>query len=608
MGRKLTYLVFVAVVLGACGASWGQKKANTPNPANGATDVLFGLFRWTPGSTALFHNLYLGTTPDLGPAQLVGPRLVMAMFYYAPGFTPGTTYYWRVDEIEKDGVTVITGDVWTFLAQPLTAFRPNPANGSNAGPMTPDLKWLAGQGALKHHVYFGDSRDAVAAGAADVDKGIVTEPNYAPGELQPATTYFWRVDEVVAGNKEVAGEVWSFTTVFPVDDFESYNDEDGKGTRIYETWIDGYSDASSGSTVGNLNPPFAEQTFVHGGKQSMPMDYNNVVSPFFSEAEREFSPAADWTANDVNTLVLYVHGRPIDFDIPFVSTPPVLDGKADDVWAQASVQYINTTINGTAPTGPTDTSGQFRVLYDTANLYVLVDVNDDTLVQDSDPATGWLDDRVEIFIDGDNSKNATQDGTNDYQYCFRWNHGVVETPVEWYRSPNSLTGVQYGTVTTGSSYVMEVKLPWSTMIGKPAPVGHLMGIDVVIDDDDDGGDTMDTQMAWHLPTGDPHRPVLWGTALLADPKAKAVDHVYVALQDSANHTGVVTHPDPALLKATQWVEWQIPLSDFADAGVNLAKVRWLYVGVGDRDNPAAGGAGKLFIDDIYLTKPAPAQE
>jgi hypothetical protein len=83
----------------------------------------------------------------------------------------------------------------------------------------------------------------------------------------------------------------------------------------------------------------------------------------------------------------------------------------------------------------------------------------------------------------------------------------VETPVEWYSSPRSLTGVQYGIVATAQSYLVEVKLPWSTLIGGPAKAGRLIGIDVVIDDDDDGGDTMDTQMAWHLPAGDPHRPI-----------------------------------------------------------------------------------------------------
>ena len=601
MGRKVAYLIFVAVVLGACGASWGQKKASSPNPANGATDVIAPLLRWTAGSTALFHNVYLGTTPDLGPAQLVGARQVPPMFYYAAGFQAGTTYYWRVDEIEKDGVTVIPGDVWTFLAQPLTAFWPDPADGSNAGPVAPDLKWLAGQGALKHHVYFGDSRAAVTAGAADVDKGVVNEPNYAPGELQPTTTYFWRVDEVGAGGKEVAGDVWSFTTVFPVDDFESYNDEDGKGTRIYETWIDGYSDASSGSTVGNLNPPFAEQTIVRSGKQSMPMDYNNVNAPFFSEAKREFAPAEDWTANDVNTLTLHVRGREVDFEILSVSKPPVIDGQVDDVWAQATVLPIKTKIDGADLTGPADASGQFRELYDATYLYVLVDINDEKLYNDSSSA--YLDDSVEVYVDGDNTKKGAGLDGNNRQYTFGW------TATDIQGTNTNITGVEFAQVNTPTGWRIEIKLPWQSLMGTGAPVGKLIGVDCFYNDDDDGGDTRESQIAWHSTVGgDWQTPSSWGTALVAKPATGGADLVYVALQDSANHTGVVSNPDPALVKAAQWVEWQIPLSDFANAGVNLAKVRWMYVGVGDRANPVAGGTGKLFIDDIYLTKPAPAQE
>ena len=600
MGRKVACLVFVALVLGVCGASWGQKKASSPTPANGATDVVAPLFRWTAGSTGVWHNLYLGTTRDLGPADLIGPRLAMTLFYYAPGLKQGTTYYWRVDEIEKDGVTIVTGDVWTFLAQPVTSFYPSPADGSVTAPLKPELTWGVGQGAAQHHVYFGTSQADVAAGTGGTDKGLVTEAVYVPGDLEVTTTYFWRVDEVGPAGVQ-AGSVWSFTTILPVDDFESYNDDQGKGTRIYETWIDGWTN-NNGSTVGYTEPPFAEQTIVHGGLQSMPFDYNNINAPFYSEAEREFAPVQDWTVGGVDKLTVCVRGQDLDFEIPRVSKPPVLDGKMEDAWLQASVQHVNTLINGAAVTGPADCSASFRVLYDLDNLYVLVDVNDATLVQDSDPAQGWLDDRVEVFIDGGNDKTATQDGTNDYQYCFRWNHGQVETPVEWYRSPGSLTGVQYGTVATATTYRMEIKLPWSTLISAQPKPGRKIGIDVVIDDDDDGGDTMDSQLAWHLPAGDPHRPVFWGTARLANPAVTPADRLYVVIQDSANHTATVANPDMAILKATQWVEWQIPLSDFA--GVNLAKVRWLAVGVGDPANPVAGDAGMLYIDDIFLSKPA----
>jgi hypothetical protein len=59
--------------------------------------------------------------------------------------------------------------------------------------------------------------------------------------------------------------------------------------------------------------------------------------------------------------------------------------------------------------------------------------------------------------------------------------------------------------------------------------------------------------------------------------------------------------DPALANTGAWTEWKIPLSSLT--GVNLARVKVLHVGVGDRKNPVADGAGRIYIDDIRLTKP-----
>jgi hypothetical protein len=73
------------------------------------------------------------------------------------------------------------------------------------------------------------------------------------------------------------GVVWSFTVpaYLIVDEFETYTDVDGE--RIYQTWIDGWTNGT-GSIVGNLAAPFAEQTIITG-RQSMPMDHNNIKSP-----------------------------------------------------------------------------------------------------------------------------------------------------------------------------------------------------------------------------------------------------------------------------------------------------------------------------------------
>ncbi len=216
-------------------------------------------------------------------------------------------------------------------------------------------------------------------------------------------------------------------------------------------------------------------------------------------------------------LSCYVSAADVDVKIPaLLSQKPILDGTMDDVWSLSTEQFINITLEGTAPASPADCSGSWWALWDSEYLYVLIDVNDDALVQDSDAGSGWDDDRVEVFIDGDNSKDSAADGKNDYQYCFRWNNGEVEIPVEWYfRSSgiDKLEGVEYAVATTDSGYIVEIALPWSTMIDEPPQEGQLIGIDVLIDDDDDGGGR-DTQVGWHTAISPPHDTSKWGTASL----------------------------------------------------------------------------------------------
>jgi hypothetical protein len=57
-----------------------------------------------------------------------------------------------------------------------------------------------------------------------------------------------------------------------------------------------------------------------------------------------------------------------------------------------------------------------------------------------------------------------------------------------------------------------------------------------------------------------------------------------------------------VVTTTDWQQWQIPLD--ALSGVNLASVTTMYIGIGDRDNPASGGTGIVYIDDIQLGRSA----
>jgi len=94
-----------------------------------------------------------------------------------------------------------------------------------------------------------------------------------------------------------------------VDDFEAYNDidpPDPVSNRIFDKWIDGFGTTTNGALVGNDLPPYAEQTTVHGGGQSMIYAYDNVGKT--SEATLTLVWPRDWTAEGVTKLSLWVRG------------------------------------------------------------------------------------------------------------------------------------------------------------------------------------------------------------------------------------------------------------------------------------------------------------
>jgi hypothetical protein len=102
-----------------------------------------------------------------------------------------------------------------------------------------------------------------------------------------------------------------------VDDFESYTNNDTDGEAIWQHWIDGYGTTDNGSQVGYLLPPYAEQTIVHGGSQSMPLLYANEGVISNSEATLTLTAMRDWTVADVDQLSLWFQGNSDNAPEPF---------------------------------------------------------------------------------------------------------------------------------------------------------------------------------------------------------------------------------------------------------------------------------------------------
>ncbi len=86
--------------------------------------------------------------------------------------------------------------------------------------------------------------------------------------------------------------------------------------------------------------------------------------------------------------------------------------------------------------------------------------------------------------------------------------------------------------------------------------------------------------------------------------ANAAETLYVALNGSA----VVNHDNPDAAKITTWTQWNIDLQAFANQGVNLTNVNSISLGLGNKNNPLAGGSGTMYFDDIRLYQPATEPE
>ena len=84
-------------------------------------------------------------------------------------------------------------------------------------------------------------------------------------------------------------------------------------------------------------------------------------------------------------------------------------------------------------------------------------------------------------------------------------------------------------------------------------------------------------------------------------RSNGVAPLYLTVEDKAGKKKTVVNPDPAAVNKGSWTQWQIALSDLT--GVNLAAVKKLTIGVGDKASPKAGAAGMLYFDDILFGKP-----
>jgi regulation of enolase protein 1 (concanavalin A-like superfamily) len=452
------------------------------------------------------------------------------------------------------------------------------------------LKWEAGIYADKHDVYFGTVFEDINEASIADTRGVLLGQNQdgatfdPPGLLDYGKTYYWRVDEVNDSNPESPwrGDVWSFTSAnfIVVDAFESYTDLEPN--RIFDAWADGWEIETNGSTIGysdpdfNIGEHFVESNIVHDGFQSMPFFYDNEGK--FSEAVLKLEGAAsDWTRQNAESLSLWFLGYPAKVS-SFEEAPVgayTLKGLGLDIWADLDqfhfaykeVSGSVTIIAKVESVGNTDPFAKAGIMIrnslepDAANVAVLVTPENGVRYQ----------------------YRNTDGGTTDREF----DPNVVAP--QWVKLQRTSGGLVRASYSADGNTWKNFTLRTITM-SMPIYVGLAVTSHTV--------DTVCEAKFSNVSFPSTTVPSQW-IAQDIGVLTNSAESMYVVLNGST----VIYHDVPNASQINTWTEWRIPLQRFADMGVNLRSVNSLGIGFGDRNNPQAGGQGKMYIDDIRLYLP-----
>jgi hypothetical protein len=582
-----------------------SRTAYSPNPVNGAEFVDLNVtLSWTAGLGAKFHTICIGESFDDVNEAAEGTSSGTTSYKPEP-LKLAKTYYWRVDE--NDGAAIYKGEVWSFTTAGAVS-GPNPANGAVGVEPTQTLTWDAGTVAASHEVYFGTDPDAVANATKSSPeyKGpkALGEESYDPGQLSLATTHYWRIEEVNDTNPDSpwVGKVWSFTTgdFFVIDDFESY---DAGENQIWYAWHDGlgygvlgsdpyYAGNGTGAAVGDeTTASYTEETIVHGGAQSMPLTYDNNKQNYakHSEAELTLSMMRDWTADSVAELSLWFRGYPASVG-GFVEAPAgtyTMTAAGGDIWYAADeFHYAFRSLNGVG-------SIAAQVLsVDNTNTWAKAGV---MIRETLDPGSKF----AAVYITPGNG--CRFQGRTDTDIDATSDTGVVTaeqtaiTAPYWVKLERDVAGNFRGYYSAdGSNFKAMSWNPRNISMSSNIYIGLALTAH-------NAGATCRAEFSNVTTTGNVTGQ--WAHQDIGIVSNDA-EPLYVAVSNSAGNPAVVVNDDANAAQIDTWTEWVIPLSAFAEKGINLSDVDKLAIGLGTRGNTTVpGGSGKMYFDDIRLYRP-----
>jgi hypothetical protein len=544
-------------------------KAYNASPGAGATDVpRDSILSWTAAAGAVAHDVYFGTVlADVSAADRSSPlnvRKAQEPNTYNPGrLELGQTYYWRVDEVQADGVTIDTGVVWSFVVEPVSyAIATVTATASSFTPKYEPVKTVNGSGlnANDEHSTVADDMWLSARGAA--------QPTWIQFEFDKT----YKLDKMLVWNQNQALEA-----LF------------GLGAK--DVTVQHSLDGANRTTLGDV--VFNQGTGQSNYTANTEVSLNGAVAKYV-----KLTISSNWGG----IMQQYGLSEVRFFYVPVWAREPKPAVAAADVHPQVAMSwrsgreagshqvYVDTDPNAVA-NGTAQMAAVSKAQYDlAANLettyyWKVAEVN-----QALDPST-WAGDvwsfSTAQYLIVDDFEGYTND--SPHRVFQAWIDGGGFSPDDFFPNGNPGNG-------TGS------------LVGHDPMAGDIMETTTVY-----GGrasmplyydNSTAPKVSEAVRTFDPAKTVTdwtkYGVTTLVlqfrgDPNNSPAP-IYVKIND----TKVVYNNGAAATTEALWNQWNIDLASMA--GVDLKSVKTLTIGVGDG---TAGGTGTMIFDEIrlYATPP-----